>query len=158
MEQGVAVNIGMRFEGFKFFRFSFIDANDCDDESLGVQLSVDIKEGPPEDPPVDDGKKKIFVKVTASFICEASQEVLANIECVSLFGLEGVPNDLDEQGQMKYPDRLLTTLVSLAISTTRGAILAKGAGSFLERLPLPIVDPKGFVEKMKLQEGTGAAE
>ena len=44
-----------------------------------------------------------------------------------------------------YPDGFLVTPVSLAISTTRGAILAKGAGSFLENIPIPIVVPKTFV-------------
>jgi len=54
-------------------------------------------------------------------------------------------------------DEGATFNIGIRFSTARGAILAKGAGSFLERLPLPIVDPKVFVERMKLQEGTGAA-
>ncbi|NTU74023.1 hypothetical protein HGB07_07760 [Candidatus Roizmanbacteria bacterium] len=141
MEKKIAYNIGIRYEGFRFLRFGFVEQNICIDEPLGVQFSVDI-DGSSQ---LQEGKTQIFVKVTVLFICETAKEVVANIETVSSFGLEGVPDNFDDEGQVRYPETLLTTLVSLAISTTRGAILAKGAGSFLEKMPLPIVDPKGFV-------------
>lgn len=153
MKKGDSYNIGIRFEGFKFLRFGFTEMGNCDDDSLGVELSVDINDAAP----VEEGNTKIFVKVTVLFVCNSAKEIIANIEAVSLFGLEGVPDNADDEGHVKYPEALLTTLVSLAISTTRGAILAKGSGSFLERMPLPIVDPKGFVERMKSQESSASA-
>jgi len=154
MKRGVAFNIGIRFEGFKFLRFGFVDQKTCDDKSLGVQLSVDINDAEP----VKDGKSKVFVKITALFVCDGSKEIIANIESVSLFGLEGVPDVLCANELVQYPKPLLSNLVSLAISTTRGAILGKGAGSFLERMPLPIVNSKEFVERMKSQENQGVEE
>lgn len=143
--------IGIRYQGFKFTRFGFVDSNNGDDESLGVQLSVDINDAEP----AEGCKKNVFVKVTALFIRNSAKEIVANIEAMSLFGIEGIAENVDEQGYLQYPEAVLVTLVSLAISTTRGAILAKGAGSFLERMPLPIVDPKGFVERMKSQDDSG---
>lgn len=148
MEKKIAYNIGLRYEGFRFLRFGFDDQNICSDEPLGVQFAVDINGSGP----VQEGKTQIFIKVTVLFICETANKVLANIETVSSFGLEGVPDDIDDEGHVKYPETLLTTLVSLAISTTRGAILAKGAGSFLEKMPLPIVDPKGFIRRSPEKE------
>lgn len=143
MKSGDPYTVGIRFDGLKFIRFGFIEKEGFHDEDLSVQLSVDIN----DDDFVQDGKANIFVKVSVLFLIESEKEVVANIEVVSLFGLEGIHDDAIKDGHVTYPEALLTTLVSLAISTTRGAVLAKGAGSFLERMPLPIVNPKEFVEK-----------
>lgn len=154
MKSGDPYAIGIRFDGLKFFRFGFIEKADYHDEDLSVQLSVDIK----DDELVRDGTANVFVKVTVLFVIDNTKEIVANIEVVSLFVLEGIRDDAIEDGRAIYPERLLTTLVSLAISTTRGAILAKGAGSFLERMPLPIVNPKEFVERRKSKEASNNDE
>ena len=60
---------------------------------------------------------------------------------------------MTENGKIKFPDFALMTMTSLSISTTRGGILAKRAGSFLENIPLPIVDPKVFVPKIDENPG-----
>lgn len=150
MEKEKVYNVGLRYEGFRFLRFGFVDQINCGDEPLGVQIAVDIDSSTP----VQEGKTKILVKVTVLLVCESSKEVVANVETVSFFCLEGVPDDVDDEGQLRYPETILTTMVSLAISTTRGAILAKGAGSFLEKMPLPIVDPKNFVGRAPQKEDT----
>jgi hypothetical protein len=152
MKDKIAYNIGIRYEGFRFLRFGFVDQINCGDEPLGVQIVVDIDRSIP----VQEGKTQILVKVTVLFVCESNEEIVANIETVSLFGLEGIQENIDDEGQVRYPKTLLTTLVSLAISTSRGAILAKGAGSFLEKMPLPIVDPKKFVASAPQREETSA--
>lgn len=150
MGKNETCNIGVKYEGFRFLRFGFVEQDDCNDEALGIQLFVDID----DTGSVLDGKAKIFVKVAVLFVRDGEKEIAANIETVSQFGLEGVRNEVDEKVPVKYPQMLLTTLVSLAISTTRGAVLAKGAGSFLEMNPLPIVDPKAFVGRSPEKQGS----
>ena len=141
MEKADTVTVGIRYEGFKFLRFSFVETDDIGKDALSVQLTVDINDSGP----VREGQSNIVVKVNV-VITTSTEEIVANVETASVFGLDGIPADkVHDNGGVKYPESLLTTLVSLAISTTRGAILAKGAGSFLEKMPLPIVNPKGFV-------------
>jgi len=152
MGKNETYNVGVKYEGFRFLRFGFVEQDACNDEALGIQLFVDID----DTGSVLDGKAQIFVKVAVLFVRDGEKEIVANIETVSIFGLEGVRNEVDEKEHVKYPEMLLTTLVSLAISTTRGAVLAKGAGSFLEMKPLPIVDPKAFVGRSPEKQGSVA--
>ena len=150
MEKNETYNVGVKYEGFRFLRFGFVEQDDCNDEALGIQLFIDID----DTGSVLDGKAKIFVKVAVLFVRDGDKEIVANNHTVTLFRREGVRNQAEVPGHVTYPDMLLTTLVSLAISTTRGAVLAKGAGSFLEMKPLPIVDPKAFVGRSPEKQGS----
>jgi hypothetical protein len=154
MKKADTVTVGIRFKEFKFLRFGFVEKDNISEEDLGVQLTVDFNDSGS----VKEGQSKIIVKVIV-VITTSTEEIVANVEAASVFGLDGIPPDkVHDNGVVKYPESLMTTLVSLAISTTRGAILAKGAGSFLEKMPLPIVDPKEFVDNMKSQKETNATK
>ena len=130
--------IGIRYNGFRFLRFGFEQQDDIDtgedfDIELGINLEVD--------------KAAIVVKVLTTFSRKNIDKIVAQIETASLFQLKGIEHSEDHEGPEKLPDGLLVTAISLAISTTRGAIIAKGCGSFLEHFLLPIVDPKTFLPK-----------
>lgn len=154
MEKVDTVFVGIRYTEFKFLRFGFVEKDNIGEEVLGVQLTVDIDDSEP----VHEGQSNIVVKVIV-VITNGTEEIVANAEAASIFGLDGIPLDkVHDNGVVKYPESLLTTLVSLAISTTRGAILAKGAGSFLDKMPLPIVDPKVFVDRAKAKKGSNLAK
>ena len=130
--------IGIRFNGFKFLRFGFEQQSDIDtgedfDIELGINLEVD--------------KSAIVVKVLTTFSRKNVDKIVAQIETASLFQIKGIEPSEEQEEPPKYPEGLLVTAISLAISTTRGAIIAKGCGSFLEHFLLPIVDPKTFLPK-----------
>lgn len=130
--------IGIRFNGFRFLRFGFEQQDDINtgedfDIELGINLEVD--------------KSAIVVKVLTTFSRKNVDKIVAQIETASLFQIKGIEPSEEQEEPPKYPEGLLVTAISLAISTTRGAIIAKGCGSFLEDFLLPIVDPKSFLPK-----------
>jgi hypothetical protein len=130
--------IGIRFDGFRFLRFGFEQQDDIDTgEDFNVEIGTNI----------DVDKAAIVVKVLTTFTRKNIDKIVAQIETASLFQLKGIEHSEDHEGSEKLPDGLLVTAISLAISTTRGAIIAKGCGSFLEDFLLPIVDPKSFLPK-----------
>lgn len=130
--------IGIRYSGFRFLRFGFEQQDDIDTgEDFDIELGITIE--------VDNSA--IVVKVLATFSRKNVDKIVAQIETASLFQLNGIEHTEDHEGSEKLPDGLLVTAISLAISTTRGAIIAKGCGSFLEDFLLPIVDPKTFLPK-----------
>jgi len=133
--------INFKFEGFKFLKFSFEQTDSIfDGEDFEFQLATNIEGSGP----VKAETSHIIVKVIVLVRRKSLNKIVSNIETASLFRVEGIGKFVDKEGKVKYPETILSHLVSLAISTTRGAILAKGAGSFLENMPLPIVDPKNF--------------
>jgi len=130
--------IGIKFEGFNFVRFAFEqqhDINESEDFSFEIATNIDFD------------KSVLIVRVFVIVSRKSVGKSVAHAETASFFHLEGADQIVEKGDFMKYPDGLLVTAISLAISTTRGAILAKGAGSFLEDIPLPIVDPKSFLPK-----------
>ncbi|MEI6758800.1 MAG: hypothetical protein FDX18_10585 [Chlorobium sp.] len=130
--------IGIRFHGFRFLRFAFEQQDDIDTgEDFDIELGTNI----------DVDKSTIVVNVLATFSRKSSDKIVAQIETASLFQIKGIEPSEEQEEPPKYPEGLLVTAISLAISTTRGAIIAKGCGSFLEHFLLPIVDPKTFLPK-----------
>lgn len=53
----------------------------------------------------------------------------------------------------KLSDNVLATLIEISISSARGIIIAKTAGSFINQFYLPILDPKDIIEDIKRQQG-----
>lgn len=49
-------------------------------------------------------------------------------------------------------DHILTTLLGISISTARGVIIAKTAGSFINKYYLPIFDPQEILKGIKSDE------
>lgn len=49
-------------------------------------------------------------------------------------------------------DHILTTLLGISISTARGIIIAKTAGSFINKYYLPIFDPQEILKGIKSDE------
>jgi len=134
--------IGFKYAGFRFLKFAFEEQESVlENEVFDFQISINIESSEVS----DDQESQIIVKVIVLVGRKSENRMVADISTASRFDLKGVAGDLDEHGKIKYPETLLVTLVSLAISTTRGAILGKGGGSFLEKIPMPIVDPKTFV-------------
>ena len=128
--------IAIKIEGFKFLSFAFNQQENIDPkESFNFEIGTTI----------EINQSLLNVRVMVRVIRVSINKEVAQAETATLFSVDGFEHFLSIDGNVKYPDGFLVTPVSLAISTTRGAILAKGAGSFLENIPLPIVVPKTFI-------------
>lgn len=131
--------IGIKFEAFKFVSFNFVQQeNIAADEVFNFEIAANI----------ETDKSRIVVYVLVRVIRQSNEEEVAKAQTATLFSVYNTEPHVSEDGAITYPNSLLVTPVSLAISTTRGAILTKGAGTFLENIPLPIIDPKDFVPKV----------
>ena len=137
------VKIGIRYKSFKIQRFAFEEVQDFKDaQDFQFQVSTGI----------NVEVNRIIVAVSVEILRPEEKGVAASAMTHSIFnirGLEETEGDIIDQ----IPEGLLVTAISLSISTTRGAILAKGAGSFLEHVMLPIANPKDFLpEKQELKK------
>lgn len=73
---------------------------------------------------------------------------LSKIETVSSFSLKS-----DEPDVMnKIPEHLVVTFLSIAYSTTRGALMAKAVGSITGEVPLPLINPTQIVRNSVQRE------
>uniref|UniRef100_Q3APM7 Uncharacterized protein n=1 Tax=Chlorobium chlorochromatii (strain CaD3) TaxID=340177 RepID=Q3APM7_CHLCH len=132
--------IGIQYSGFRFKSFFFQGLFDeQENEAFEFQTSLDIR----------TGSDRVIIGVMVLVNRKSDAQTYAKAETESLFLVEGVERTKDESCSLIIPQVLLITLVSLAISTSRGALLVKGAGSFLEKIPMPIVDPKVFVSEIQ---------
>ena len=52
---------------------------------------------------------------------------------------------------IQVPDNILITLLTIAISSARGIIIAKTAGAFINKYYLPILDPNEILKNIKKQ-------
>jgi len=52
---------------------------------------------------------------------------------------------------IEVPDNILITLLTIAISSARGIIIAKTAGAFINKYYLPILNPEEILENIKKQ-------
>ncbi|NTV46931.1 MAG: hypothetical protein HGB11_10530 [Chlorobiales bacterium] len=135
-------NIGVQFVAFQFLRFSFEQPVDLQKSELfWFNVGADIR----------GESNQVFVQVNVLVRREnEGGNILASATTESVFTLQGMdegPQPITDINQLN--SAVVVTLISLAISTTRGALLTKGAGSFLEQVPMPIIDPKSLLQQPK---------
>lgn len=129
--------IGFQYSGFRVTAFSFREPEEplAEQESFDFETSVGVA--------VQEAA--IIVRVGVQVQRSEGETKYATIVSESFFHTEGIELDRQTGKAIGVPADFYATVISLAISTTRGALLVKGAGSFLARIPLPIVDPKAYV-------------
>jgi hypothetical protein len=57
-----------------------------------------------------------------------------------------------ENGTFALPEQFMNAIAGIAFSTTRGLMIAKGAGTFIENLILPIYRPADLLEPFRAKE------
>jgi len=140
---GEILQIGIKYKGFKIKRFAYEDLQKVDQgDDFQIQLSTGL----------EINVNRIIVPVLVEIRSSQNSDPVASAETQSVFDIQGLE---DKEGDPidLVPEGLLITAISLSISTTRGAVLTKGAGSFLEHVILPIVNPKDFLpDKQELKK------
>ncbi|MGB7510200.1 MAG: hypothetical protein WBP54_02800 [Pelodictyon phaeoclathratiforme] len=132
--------IGIQYSGFRFNSFSFREpAGVGKNESFNFETSMAIR----------TAKERIVVGLMILVNRKSDGVTYAKAETESLFLAKGLDQVIDKSGTINLPEDLLFTVISLAISTSRGALMVKGAGTFLEKIPMPIVDPQSFFQQNK---------
>lgn len=94
----------------------------------------------------DKSKKTISIKlaVKLKISTESDSYEACQIETESTFKIRKFSH-LFKDDSVKLPKDFLITLASIHYSTTRGALIAKGAGSIVDRFVMPVVNPKDLM-------------
>jgi hypothetical protein len=134
------VPIGIQYSGFRFKSFSFSEpAGVGKNESFNFETSIATR----------TANERIVVGLMILVNRKSDGVTYAKAETESLFLAKGLDQAADKSGSINLPENLLFTVISLAISTSRGALMVKGAGTFLEKIPMPIIDPQSFFQQKK---------
>lgn len=69
------------------------------------------------------------------------------------FVFDDLKNYIDpKSNKFRLPDYVLEKLLDISISTARGIIIVKTAGSFINKFYLPVFDPKTLLKGMQQEE------
>jgi len=142
-------NIKIRFESFKILDFSH---NEPAIENLNLaktDFQMNFRTGFKAD------KKESTVSVRLKVEIQLKHTELipvGNADVEFTFKAIGLDKLFIDEQEISIPAEFLTTLISLSYSTTRGIILAKGAGTILEKAIIPIIDPHKLLPKELLEK------
>ncbi|MEX0771038.1 MAG: hypothetical protein WD035_09915 [Balneolaceae bacterium] len=93
----------------------------------------------------------IEMKVQAQFGKKA-EKVLGFIHTLTTFKISALNELVNDQSQLLLPKNLAVTLLSIALSTTRGAMAAKSEGNILAENVLPLINPEEMYESSPLKD------
>ncbi len=95
---------------------------------------------------VDVPNKLVFVIVHVEIKNDDHSLVLGNLSVSCIYEIVNfdVVIKIEENGKLDIPQRLIETLNSISISTTRGVMFSTFKGTFLHGAVLPIIDPTQF--------------
>jgi hypothetical protein len=99
----------------------------------------------------DAEHKLVFVIVHVEIKNDDYSIVLGALSVSCIFEIVNFEDviQVDAKGKVHMPQRLLETMNSISISTTRGLLFSAFKGTYLHGAILPIIDPKQFQEEPK---------
>jgi len=77
---------------------------------------------------------------------------IGEIHTSTTFNLSNIDKLINKDGNLIVPKGLAITFLSIALSTTRGALAANGEGTILAKEILPLADPKEMYEASPLKD------
>ena len=90
-------------------------------------------------------KKLVFVIISTDILQDDKITKLGALKTNCIFEIENMSDFTDEATNLvNFSDEILTTLNSIAISTTRGIMYCQFKGTYLQSAILPIIDPSSL--------------
>jgi hypothetical protein len=139
-------SISFRLKSFEILSYSFEKPEtDFDEEKIGYQVQFL--------PGIDEEDKSFFIKMKVDIKAEEnSDDNLGSITTLTkyeLSNLEKLTNK--EEEHVVLPKNLAVTLLSITLSTTRGALAAKSEGNILSKFIMPLINPEEMYESSPLK-------
>lgn len=142
-KKGISINFGI--ESFEILEYEYSGAeNNIDLKELGFQVQFKHQAD------IEAGMFTIEFKITAQ-LGRDNPEELGYILTRTTFSLSGMDELINENGNFILPKQLAITFLSIALSTTRGALVAKSEGNILSKTVLPLANPKEMYEASPLK-------
>lgn len=115
----------------------------CLNIGIGVQLSNNIEEE--------------LIIISLHFFYEYNNVIFPETQLLNFkgsfdFKIDNLKDTIKVmKDNIQVPDNILITLLTIAISSARGIIIAKTAGTFINKYYLPILDPNEILKNIKKQ-------
>lgn len=139
-EQDMQISFGLH--SFKILDFDLNeDVTDYDEENSGYSFQFRFEANK------KDSTVSLLLKITAQE-GEQADKIIARIETRTTFHISKIEKVMDGES-LNLPDNLGITLLSISLSTTRGAFAAKTEGHLLENYLIPLVNPQIMYEEFK---------
>lgn len=126
--------VDFKIDSFSVKNFSlFKNDKECSEVNFLIDLKIHL----------DPKLKRILLELFIKASNKKNQEAFASFETETIY--EFLDFEIfNDNGEYKIPQELTTTLVSIAYSTSRGALLLTGKGTILEKEILPLINPNDF--------------
>lgn len=141
------LEIGFRFKSFKILKLEYYEPRNIREDvqidfNLNARLNIDLDHD------------LILVTLGVNTVTKADNpEKIGFIEVVYLFEVLELKKLQRDDKKLWLPDQFTATLIGLSISTTRGIILTKFSGTILEKIIMPVIDPRKLVPPQWHREG-----
>lgn len=145
MSEQNKINISFRISSIKTLKF-YIDnlsvVANAKNESFEFNISLAVF--------IDSVKNNVGFDIVFDVYSDKSKsiqlcELITRTE-YNIINFQDVIKPKSTSNQFEIPDQFMLTLVSIALSTTRGIFAAKIEGSALSNVIMPVVDPKTFIK------------
>jgi len=141
--KGISINFGL--EAFEIIEYNYDEPEEkIDPKTIGYQIQFR------PDADLEKGTISVEFKVIGQAGKETTVE-LGFIRTLATYRISSIDELLTEEGNLVIPKGLAITLLSIALSTTRGALIAKSEGNILSQEILPLADPKEMYEASPLK-------
>lgn len=142
-EKNISINFGLK--SFEILDYSYKGSKEeFNKEKLGYLIQFK--------PDADLEESTISIKfIVTGQIGKEDPIKLGSIETLTTYNISDINELLTDEGNLLIPKGLAVTLLSIALSTTRGALVAKSEDNILSKEVLPLADPKELYEASPLK-------
>lgn len=131
-------NLQFRIASIRTARYTFSDL-ESNTEAVGdygfraqATMTVDPKEE----------RIEVRTRIKATWEDSSEDDPFLELETETVYDVLGLTSLPHDDGEVQIPSDFLVTLLSIAISTTRGILLEKTADTGVGRMILPPIDPE----------------
>ncbi len=126
------------------FVFRNEDIKKVDEKKLTIFFNVGF------DWKLEDENFSVKLTIHYSYNLKGSDIELVRFSTTTGFDVKGLKEILKVDGnKFQLPDFFMTTFISTALSSGRGMLAYKLAGTFLADYYLPLIDPKDFISHIQ---------
>lgn len=128
------INLSFRYLGFRVLRYRYEEpAPENRRRRPGYfNFKIGLRPNPKQE--------KMFIRMLVDLrVGDPEGPVVATIETESAFKVLKLSSLVQDDDSIKLPEALITTLIGMHYSTTRGALVEKGAGTVVDKLILPVI-------------------
>ncbi len=144
------LDITFRLKDVVIPKYSFIAPRISEPLTPDHQYTIEVNSGVL----IEKGRKEIIIILHIKIFYDKEKEILiSDLGTNTIYEIENFDKVIKKKNKNEYqaPDQLVITLLSIALSTTRGIMIEKNSDNFLHKVFIPVVSPKDLLAKKKKQ-------